>query len=52
MIRLFFEPEDIDVDTIEDALKIYKFRRQLPTVMKHLPVDKDGFIIEQPKLVE
>lgn len=49
---LYFEPEDIEADTREEARINYRLSFKRPSISKILPLDGDGFVIEQPKHVE
>jgi len=54
--RIYLEAVDVEANTPQEALKEYNYRCGMkcewPEPSKILPIDKDGFIIEQPKQVE
>ena len=51
--RIHFEPMDIEGTSPDDCEAYYITQRDCkPNISKILPIDKDGFIIEQPKQVE
>jgi len=49
--RIFFEPIDMEGDTPEEAKWIVQMEMDAKqhVISKVLPIDEDGFIIEQPK---
>ena len=53
--RIWFEPMDIEINTglvnLYDAIEKQKIRESI-SISKILPIDEDGFPIEQPKIVK
>jgi len=47
--RIYFEPIDMEGNSPEHIKEIFRWEHIAASILKVLPLDKDGFIIEQPK---